>query len=240
MIFLKKLFLIVVPVLICSLILSSSVILKKRLSVHVDTSGKSTLPIIILDAGHGGFDGGATANDGTVEKDINLKITLYLREYLNLLGFDTIVTREQDVSLEDNPQLSIKSRKTSDIHNRMKIMEGTENALFVSIHQNHYSVEKYSGLQVFYSPEFSEESSKMAQSIQETITETLQPDNNREIKKCGNSVYLIYNAVKPAVLVECGFLSNIEETRLLKSDDYQKEIAYCIALGIFNYVNLKD
>lgn len=240
MIFLKRLFLIIVPVLICSLILSSSVILKKRLSVHVDTSEKSTLPIIILDAGHGGFDGGATANDGTVEKEINLKITLYLREYLNILGFDTIVTREQDVSLEDNPQLSIKSRKTSDIHNRMKIMEQTENALFVSIHQNHYSVEKYSGLQVFYSPEFSEESSKIAQSIQETITETLQPDNNREIKKCGNSVYLIYNAVKPAVLVECGFLSNIEETRLLKSDDYQKEIAYCIALGIFNYVNLKD
>ena len=236
----KRLFLIIVPVLICSLILSSSVILKKRLSVHVDTSEKSTLPIIILDAGHGGFDGGATANDGTVEKEINLKITLYLREYLNILGFDTIVTREQDVSLEDNPQLSIKSRKTSDIHNRMKIMEQTENALFVSIHQNHYSVEKYSGLQVFYSPEFSEESSKIAQSIQETITETLQPDNNREIKKCGNSVYLIYNAVKPAVLVECGFLSNIEETRLLKSDDYQKEIAYCIALGIFNYVNLKD
>lgn len=240
MIFLKRLFLIIVPVLICSLILSSSVIFKKRLAVRVDTPDKSTLPIIILDAGHGGFDGGATANDGTVEKDINLKITLYLREYLNLLGFDTIVTREQDVSLEDNPQLSIKSRKTSDIHNRMKIMEQTENALFVSIHQNHYSVEKYSGLQVFYSPEFSEESSKMAQSIQETITETLQPDNNREIKKCGNSVYLIYNAVKPAVLVECGFLSNIEETRLLKSDDYQKEIAYCIALGIFNYVNLKD
>ena len=236
----KRLFLIIVPVLICSLILSSSVILKKRLSVHVNTSEKSTLPIIILDAGHGGFDGGATANDGTVEKEINLKITLYLREYLNILGFDTIVTREQDVSLEDNPQLSIKSRKTSDIHNRMKIMEQTENALFVSIHQNHYSVEKYSGLQVFYSPEFSEESSKIAQSIQETITETLQPDNNREIKKCGNSVYLIYNAVKPAVLVECGFLSNIEETRLLKSDDYQKEIAYCIALGIFNYVNLKD
>ena len=238
--FLKKIFLIIIPLLVCSIVLSSSIVYKKQKTVRVDNINTAKPPIIIVDAGHGGFDGGATAKDGTIEKDINLKIARYVSEYLNLLGFDTILTRDKDISLEDESELSIKSRKTSDIHNRMKIMEQTENALFVSIHQNHYSVEKYSGLQVFYSPEFSEESSKIAQSIQETITETLQPDNNREIKKCGNSVYLIYNAVKPAVLVECGFLSNIEETRLLKSDDYQKEIAYCIALGIFNYVNLKD
>lgn len=236
----KRLFLIIVPVLICSLILSSSVILKKRLSVHVDASEKSTLPIIILDAGHGGFDGGAISSDGTVEKDINLKISLYICEYLRLLGFDTILTRESDESLEDNKDEPIKRRKTSDIHNRLKIMEQTDNALFVSIHQNHYSVEKYSGMQVFYSPNFSEESSLLAQNIQETVTQTLQPDNERQIKKCGTSVFLIYNAVKTAVLVECGFLSNIEETNLLKSDVYQRKIAYCISLGIFNYVNSKE
>lgn len=236
----RKLFLIIVPILVCSLIFSSSVIYKNKHSVAVETSVSESFPVIIIDAGHGGFDGGATAKDGTIEKDINLKISRYISEYLNLLGFKTILTREDDVSLEDNPELSIKKRKTSDIHNRLKIMEETSNALFVSIHQNHYSVEKYSGLQVFYSPEFSDESSILAQSIQETVIHTLQPENNRQIKQCGNSVYLIYNAVKPAVLVECGFLSNVKETELLKSDDYQMKIAYCISLGIFNYVNLKD
>lgn len=198
------------------------------------------MPVIIIDAGHGGFDGGASAKDGTIEKDINLKISAYISEYLNLFGFNTILTRTEDISLEDNPELSIKARKTSDIHNRMKIMQNTENALFISVHQNHYSVEKYSGMQVFYSPQFAEESSKLAQSVQETVTQALQPENNRQIKKCDNSVYLIYNAVKPAVLIECGFLSNVNETELLKSEDYQRKIAYCISLGIFNYVNLKD
>ncbi len=236
----KKLFLIFVPILVCSLILSSSVIYKNNHSIFADTIVSKNFPVIIIDAGHGGFDGGATAKDGTIEKDINLKISRYTSEYLNLLGFKTILTREEDVSLEDNPELSIKERKTSDIHNRLKIMEDTENALFISIHQNHYSVEKYSGLQVFYSPQFSDESSVLAQSIQETVTQTIQQENDRQIKKCGNSVYLIYNAVKPAVLVECGFLSNVNETELLKSDDYQMKIAYCISLGILNYVNLKD
>ena len=238
--FLKKIFLIIIPLLSCSIILSSSIVYKKQKTVRVDNINTAKPPIVIVDAGHGGFDGGATAKDGTIEKDINLKIARYVSEYLNLLGFDTILTRDKDISLEDESELSIKSRKTSDIHNRMKIMEQTENALFVSIHQNHYSVEKYSGLQVFYSPNFSEESSALAQSIQETIIKTLQPDNKRQNKKCGNSVYLIFNAVKPAVLVECGFLSNVEETNLLKTDDYQMKIAYCISLGIYNYVNLKD
>ena len=238
--FLKKIFLIIIPLLACSIILSSSIVYKKQKTVRVDNINTAKPPIVIVDAGHGGFDGGATAKDGTIEKDINLKIARYVSEYLNLLGFDTILTRDKDISLEDESELSIKSRKTSDIHNRMKIMEQTENALFVSIHQNHYSVEKYSGLQVFYSPNFSEESSALAQSIQETIIKTLQPDNKRQNKKCGDSVYLIFNAVKPAVLVECGFLSNVEETNLLKTDDYQRKIAYCISLGIYNYVNLKD
>lgn len=240
MIFLKKLFLIIIPILICSIVLSSTIVLKKRKTASVDTRVSNDLPIIIIDAGHGGFDGGATAKDGTVEKDINLKISVYISEYLNLLGFDTILTREKDESLEDDSDEPIKKRKTSDIHNRLKLMQQTDKALFVSIHQNHYSVEKYSGLQVFFSPDFSEESSLLAQNIQETVTEILQPDNNRQIKKCGTSVYLIYNAVKPAVLVECGFLSNVNEANLLKTDEYQRKIAFCISLGIFNYVNSKE
>ena len=236
----KKLFLLIIPLLICSIILSSTIIYKHSNDISVNLNTRSELPVIIIDAGHGGFDGGATSSDGTIEKDINLKISLYLSEYLSLFGFKSILTREDDNSLEDNKNESIKKRKTSDIHNRMKIMEQTDNALFVSIHQNHYSVEKYNGLQVFYSPTFSEESSLLAQNIQETVTEILQPQNNRQIKKCGASVYLINNAVKPAVLVECGFLSNSKETELLKTDDYQRKIAFCISLGLFNYVNSKE
>ena len=232
----KKMYFLILPVLICVLIFNSSFVfydLGKNVSGE---NPKSSLPVIIIDAGHGGFDGGAVAADGTVEKDINLKISLYLQEYLDVFGFETLLTRDNDNSLEDAGLETIKKKKTSDIHNRMKIMEDTDNALFISIHQNHYPVEKYSGMQVFYSPEFSEKSSLLAQSIQETVTEILQPDNNRLIKQCGTSVYLMYNAVKPAVLVECGFLSNVIETQKLKTDVYQKELAFCIALGVQKYV----
>jgi N-acetylmuramoyl-L-alanine amidase len=117
----------------------------------------------------------------------------------------------------------------------MLLMENTKNAIFVSIHQNHFSSPQYSGAQVFYSKNFSDESSELAQSIQDSITYYLQPENTRQIKPCGTSVYLIYNAVKPAVLVECGFLSNYDEAELLKTDDYQRKLAFTIALGIINY-----
>lgn len=192
-------------------------------------------PIIIIDAGHGGFDGGASTDDGVCEKGINLNISLYLKEYLNFFGYDVVMTRETDTSTEDDGLTTIRSRKTSDLHNRMLLMENTKNAIFVSIHQNHFSSPQYSGAQVFYSKNFSDESSELAQSIQDSITYYLQPENTRQIKPCGTSVYLIYNAVKPAVLVECGFLSNYDEAELLKTDDYQRKIAFTIALGIINY-----
>ena len=239
MIYLKKLLFVFVPVLICFVLFFSSFVIKENIG-YVNTSASNILPVIIIDAGHGGFDGGASTADGFPEKDINLSISLYLKDYLELYGFKTILTRSSDASLEDDGLTTIRKKKTSDIHNRMKIMSETDNAVFLSIHQNFYPVEKYSGMQVFYSPNFSEESSLLAQNIQETVTQTLQPNNERQIKKCGTSVFLIYNAVKTAVLVECGFLSNIEETNLLKSDVYQRKIAYCISLGIFNYVNSKE
>lgn len=240
MIILKKLYLIITPVVVCALILYSSCIKYNDLSTSTNTSNTNAAPTIIIDAGHGGFDGGTSADDGTVEKDINLAISLYLFEYLNSFGFNTILTRDSDNSLEDDGLNTIRKKKVSDIHNRMEIMRDADNAVFVSIHQNHYSIEKYNGLQVFYSPNHSEESSLLAQSIQETVVQLLQPENDRQIKKCGTSVYLMYNAVKPAVLVECGFLSNYKESQLLKTQNYQKKIAFCIALGIQDYVNDKE
>lgn len=232
----KKLYLLVIPILICSIILCTSFEYKKDVEAATDAGNRDSLPIIIIDAGHGGIDGGAQADDGTPEKDINLKITLHLSEFLKAFGFETVLTRDCDKSLESDGFNTIREKKTSDIHNRLALMEETDNALFISIHQNHFYEEQYYGTQVFYSPDFSEESSLLAQSIQDSVTGLLQPDNDRQIKKCGTSVYLIYNAVKPAVLVECGFLSNNREAELLKTDEYQRKIAFGIALGIQDYV----
>ena len=202
----------------------------------VDNNITSIIPCIIIDAGHGGFDGGASTDDGYPEKHINLNISLLLSEYLTAFGYETILTRSSDISLEDNGVTTIRKRKTSDLYNRMEIMKKTDNAIFISIHQNHFSQEKYSGMQVFYSPSFSDESSVLAEYIQKCTTENLQPNNTRKIKECTSSVYLIHKAVKPAVLVECGFLSNQNEAQLLKTEAYQKKIALCIAMGIHNYL----
>ncbi len=190
---------------------------------------------VIIDAGHGGFDGGAQTDDGVPEKGINLEIALYLRNYLEFFGFNVFLTRETDESTESPGLSTVREKKRSDIHNRMSLMENTENAIFVSIHQNHFSSSKYKGAQVFYSPQFSEESAFLAEKIQESIIYNLQPDNTRQIKQSPTSVYLIYNAVKPAVLVECGFLSNIEDAENLKTPLYQQKTAFAIAIGILNF-----
>lgn len=192
-------------------------------------------PTVIIDAGHGGFDGGASTDDGVSEKGINLNIALYLEEYLHFFGFNVVMTRETDTSTESEGLTTIRSKKTSDLHNRMALMEKTDNAIFVSIHQNHFSSSKYKGAQVFYSPKLSQQSSLLAENIQENIVYYLQKDNTRQIKPISTSVYLIYNAVKPAVLVECGFLSNPEDAENLQNESYQRKIALCIALGILNY-----
>lgn len=236
--YLKKLYFIVIPVVVCALICSSTLCMRfqsERMSV-TDNKPYHNTPTVIIDAGHGGFDGGATTSDGYPEKHINLKIACYLRDLLLFSGFNVVMTRTEDVSLEDSGLSTIREKKSSDIHNRMRIMAETPDAIFISIHQNHYSSEKYWGMQVFYSRNFGESSQIIAECIQETVTELLQTDNARQIKECGTSVYLMYNAVKPAVLVECGFLSNYKESELLKTDDYQKKISYCIYIGLLKYL----
>ena len=236
MIILKKLIYVVLPLVFSALIFVFSLTRDNPVDSVNKNQDKSIKPVVIIDAGHGGFDGGAVASDGTVEKDINLAISLYLQKYLNDMNIKTIMIRATDCSVEDEGLSTIRQRKTSDLYNRMKVMEETENAIFVSIHQNKFTEEKYSGTQVFYSPKTKDESALLAQSIQDSVVNALQKDNKRQIKECGTSVYLMYNAVKPAVLVECGFLSNQEETEKLKSTKYQKKIAYCIAEGIQNYL----
>ena len=206
------------------------------LAVSSDSADAAQDVTVLIDAGHGGVDGGAVAGDGTEEKHINLQIARLLEQQLGAMGIRTAMTRTSDVSIHDSSAQTIREKKVSDIHNRMQLMEETENCIFVSIHQNKYSDSALSGTQVFYSPSTTA-SAQLAQTIQNSVQTLLQPENSREIEKSGSSIYLLYYAQKPAVLVECGFLSNAEDLRKLKDETYQKQLAFCIAAGILEYLN---
>lgn len=185
---------------------------------------------VIIDPGHGGVDGGAVGAGGVVEKYINLSISLKLRDFFQAAGFKVIMTRSDDRSIHDEGSDTIRSKKTSDLHNRFDIIEQNPDAVFLSIHQNIFSDSKYHGTQVFFSPN-GPVSEQLADNIQKTIRETLQPDNDRETKPAGKNLFLLYNAKTPAVLVECGFLSNIKEETLLQDDAYQTKMAFEIFCG---------
>ena len=182
---------------------------------------------------HGGFDGGAVASDGTVEKDINLKITLAVAKFLRQSGFNVVLTRENDVSTDDVETEKISARKKSDLKNRLNLMKDYKDAVFVSIHLNKFTTSAANGSQVFYSR--SEESKRLGDCIQKSIVAKLQPENTRVNKLATSSTYLLYNATVPSVLVECGFLSNKSELEKLKDQDYQNKMAFSIYCGILEY-----
>lgn len=196
---------------------------------------ESVIPTVIIDPGHGGEDGGTSSDDGILEKDINLSVSLYLSEILRCSGYNVVMTRSDDEQIGDNTLSTIRQRKISDVRKRLEITKTYPDALFVSIHQNHYSSSKYSGAQVFYSPK-SPDSRILADSVQNSIVSLLQNDNMRKIKEIGTNVYLLYNCENPAIMVECGFLSNAAETKLLATPDYQKKIAFSVACGIIKFL----
>ena len=189
---------------------------------------------VIVDAGHGGMDGGATAQDGTVEKDINLSIALKLRDMLDTAGYNVIMTRETDDDISDSSAKSVRRQKVSDIKNRMKIIEQTPDALFVSIHQNHYGGPSYSGAQVFYAG--TEGSAQLAKLLQERLVSTLNPGSNRKCKK-SDGVYLMEHIDCTGVLIECGFLSNAEDEAKLSCATYQKKLCCVIAATVSQYLS---
>ena len=146
--------------------------------------------------------------------------------------------RDTDKMIYDEGSSTVRSRKSSDLHNRMAIMKKYPDGIFLSIHQNHFSESKYSGAQVFYCKSQSE-SRLLADCIQKSIVGSLQKENTRQIKPCTSDVYLIYNAVSTAVMVECGFLSNADEAAKLSDNTYQYEMALAISKGILNYLEQK-
>lgn len=186
---------------------------------------KDSAPIFVIDAGHGGEDGGTTDATGKRESEINLEIALRLRDFLSLIGAKTRMIRAQDLSVSTEGT-TVAARKVSDIRNRVRITEETPNSRLISIHQNHYPEGKYRGSQVFYSN--TEGSQHWAQALQALLNTRVDPNNHREPKPAEN-IYLLQHIHCPAILVECGFLSNREEAALLQDPSYQKKLVAAIA-----------
>ena len=188
--------------------------------------------VVLIDPGHGGFDGGAVASDGTLEKDINLDVSLHLRDMLFICGITVEMTRDTDASTQSADATTIREKKVSDMHNRLVQYE--QSSLVIAVHQNHFQQSKYSGTQVFYSGNHTE-SQHLAEAVQRAVATDLQPNNNRQIKRATDGVYLMHHTSVPAILVECGFLSNPEELAQLKDAQYRQKMAWVIQMGYWNY-----
>lgn len=210
--------------------------LDRTLEARVVELPTSTRPVVVLDPGHGGIDGGAQAN-GITEKDVNLSIAKKVRDLCVLFGFEVRMTRQEDVSIHDPDKTTIRAQKNSDLKNRLEIMTSDPGAAVVSIHLNKFPQSRVRGAQVFYAPK-SQGSELLAQTVQDNFKNLLQPDNTRQIKRADSSLFLLYNnTVTPAVLVECGFLSNPDEAALLASEDYQDRVAFAICWSLLQFYN---
>ncbi len=209
----------------------------KDSSLPLPTSTEIDSIKIVIDAGHGGEDPGSVASDGTLEKDLNLEISRLLCALCILNGNEVIMTRDTDTLLYDyydDLEDYTGKKKVYDLKNRLKIASEYENALYLGIHMNKFSQEKYSGAQIYYSKN-NDLSKKVAGNIAGNIKEYLQPDNNRQIKGADSSIYILNNIENPAVLIECGFLSNENELSLLKNEEYRAKLALVIFSSICQY-----
>ena len=188
---------------------------------------------LILDAGHGGEDGGAVSLSGVPESQINLAIVLKMDDLFGLYGVAPVLLREKDVSLYDDGAVTLREKKVSDLKNRAEAIEAVDHAVLFSVHQNTFSDRQYHGAQAFYAP--TEGSRQLAASIQNAIRMTLQPDNSRQEKKIPDSVYLLNHISCPAVLIECGFLTNPGEEAQLLDSSYQRKLAAVLVAAWLNY-----
>ncbi|PWJ11578.1 N-acetylmuramoyl-L-alanine amidase [Ruminococcus flavefaciens] len=208
-------------------------------ALPVSLSGEGDeLPVIVLDAGHGGIDGGCTSAEGVPEKGINLDILLRLRDILEVNGYEVRVTRDSDRSIHDEGVEGIAAQKSSDMDNRLAMFNESGNAVCVSVHQNQFTDPKYKGAQMFYSGSNST-SEVLARALQSRFRELLQPDNDREIKLCGKELFLCYYSDNPTVMAECGFMSNPDEAALLNTEEYRGKVAFTLFAGINDFVHRK-
>lgn len=188
---------------------------------------------ILIDAGHGGLDGGASSAGGIPESRYNLEIALRLRDLLHLLGYETGMIRTEDVSVYTTGE-TIAQKKVSDLKERVRIANETPNAILLSIHQNYFPDPRYSGAQVFYPG--TEGSDRLADSVQSVLCSALDPSNRRQPKKC-SGIYLMEKIRCTGLLIECGFLSNPREEANLRSPGYQQKLCAAIASGLCTFLS---
>lgn len=220
--------------------LSSAIILSiffSSTNIQNNLTPVSSTPIsnhtIILDAGHGNPDGGAVGQDSSIESDLNLDIVLKLQKLLEASNCTVILTRSDENGIYESTAETIREKKVSDMKNRVDIANNSNAELFVSIHMNKLPQTKYSGWQTFYKNK-DDTSKKIAENIQTSLNYFIKKENSRTIKSI-SGIYLTKNVEIPLVIVECGFLSNEEENKLLQTDNYQNELAWSIYIGIMDY-----
>lgn len=206
--------------------------LAKRGAIYVQQSkvGEEKT-CIVIDAGHGGTDPGKIGINGKKEKDINLQIAKELKKKLEKEGIEVVMTRESDEGLYNS---SSRNKKVDDMKKRCKIIDEAKPMFTISIHQNSYPEEYVKGAQVFYYGQ-SQEGKELAEILQESMVQQLDKENHRTAK-ANESYYLLKKTESPTVIVECGFLSNSEEAKLLADKDYQKKVAEAIHTGIKKYL----
>lgn len=209
----------------CILILSLSHWGSRAVTVMEEAVPPKFEKCIIIDAGHGGLDGGAISCTGISESTYNLEISLRLRDLLRLLGYRVEMIREKDISVYTKGE-TIAQKKASDLKHRVEIVENQNNSLLVSIHQNSFSDSQYSGAQVFYAN--TEGSKQLSEELQHVFCTTLNPNSRRQAKK-STGIYLMEHVQCPAILIECGFISNSVEEARLRNPQYQKNLCCVIS-----------
>ncbi len=214
--------------LVLFVLLLSGLAVDRAATVWAENQSIQRSKCFIIDAGHGGVDGGATSCSGILESRFNLEIALRLNDLMHLLGYDTIMIRSDDRSVYTKGE-TIAAKKVSDLKHRVEIVENTENAVLISIHQNHFSDSRYSGAQVFYAN--NEESKQLANRLQAQFRNVLNPGSKRQPKRADN-IYLMQHISCPGILIECGFLSNPQEEYRLRTPQYQKQLCCVIAANI--------
>ncbi len=201
-------------------------------AAHALSPMQPSAAVIVIDPGHGGEDGGASSASGVRESDINLSVAHRLDLILTLFGVKTQMIRDADISIHDSSAESIRQKKVSDLKNRVRLVNSLQDAVLVSIHQNFFPETKYYGAQVFFTN--NAESKLLGESIQTALNNMLKPEKQRKAAKAPNSVYLLNKVTNPAVLIECGFLSNERECALLQTPAHQIKLAAAMASVFIN------
>lgn len=212
-------------------ILAGGAIIGRTATVFSENEPLKNRTCFIIDAGHGGIDGGAVSCTGKYESHINLEISVRLNDLLHLMGYETVMIRTEDISIHTSGQ-TIAAKKASDLKERVRIVNETQNGILLSIHQNYYSDSSQYGGQMFYAK--TSGSDLLAKNLQTNFCTYLNTGNNRKIKPV-QGIYLMKHIEKPGVLIECGFISNYAEAMKLQSDSYQKKLCAVIAVSCSNY-----